>query len=137
MATLIGVSHSYMKISVHLLRSPLLASGVQKYFSLFIRSIHRNNFSLPQYCHGEEKYYFSSHVRINQKKRKTFCCYNCLDLNHAQSFLPVFVNCFPQSLEQEKCLEKVRNSQPSASNLHNLTSTQFSCSQELGKQVNK
>ena len=31
---------------------------------------------------------------------------------HAQSFFPVFVICFPSSLEPEKCLEKVTNSQP-------------------------
>ena len=33
-----------------------------------------------------------------------FCCYNCLDLYHAQSFYPVFFICFPSSLEQEKSL---------------------------------
>ena len=34
-----------------------------------------------------------------------------------------------------QCLEKVTNSRPSASSLHNLFSTLLSCSQELGKQV--
>jgi hypothetical protein len=69
----------------------------------------------------EEKY-FSSHVRkifhtlllkshlekdtdltnaIQEKLRKTFCCYNCLDLYHAQSFFQVFVTFFPSSLKQE------------------------------------
>ena len=71
----------------------------------------------------------------DEKLKKTFCCYNCLDLYHTQSFFPVFVTCFPSSLEQEQCLEKVTNSRPSASNLHNLFSTLLSCSQELGKQV--
>ena len=42
---------------------------------------------------------------------------------------------FLSSLEQEQCLEKVTNSRPTASNLHNLFSTQYSCSQELGKKV--
>ena len=32
---------------------------------------------------------FSSHVSKNLKK--TFCCYNCLDLYHAQSFFPVHI----------------------------------------------
>ena len=50
-------------------------------------------------------------------------------------FFPLFFTCFPSSLEQEQCLKKVTNSQPSASNLHNLFSTLFSCSQELEKQV--
>ena len=59
------------------------------------------------------------------KIKKTFCCYNCLDLCHAQSFFLVFITCFPSSLEQEQCLEKVTNSRPSASNLHNLFSTLF------------
>ena len=38
---------------------------------------------------------------IQEKLRKTFCCYNCLDLYHAQSFFQVFVTCFPSSLKQE------------------------------------
>ena len=37
----------------------------------------------------------------DEKLKKTFCCYNCLDLYHAQSFFLVFVTCFPSSLEQE------------------------------------
>ena len=69
---------------------------------------------------------------IQEKLRKTFCCYNFLDLYHAQSFFQVFVTCFPSSLKQEQCLEKVTNSRPTASNLF---STQYSCSQELGKKV--
>jgi hypothetical protein len=72
---------------------------------------------------------------IKEKLRKTFCCYNCLDLYHAQSFFQVFVNCFPSSLKQEYCLKKITNSRPTASNLHNLFSTQYFCSQELGKKV--
>ena len=79
------------------------------------------------------------HTPLSQtqdKKHKKPYCYNCLDLYHTQSFFPVFVACFPSSLEPEQCLEKDTNSWPSASNLHNLFSTLFSCSQELGKQVN-
>ena len=60
-----------------------------------------------------------------KSKKQTFCCYNCLDLYHTQSFFPVFVTYFPSSLEQEQCLEKVINSWPSASNLHNLFSKLF------------
>ena len=37
----------------------------------------------------------------DEKLKKTFCCYNCLDLYHAQSFFLVFVTCFPTSLQQE------------------------------------
>jgi hypothetical protein len=43
------------------------------------------------------------------------------------------VSVHTSSLEQ--CLERVTNSRPLASNLHNLFSTYCSCSQELGKQV--
>ena len=32
---------------------------------------------------------------IQEKLRKTFCCYNCLDLYHAQSFFQVFVTFSP------------------------------------------
>ena len=60
--------------------------------------------------------------------KKIFCCYNCLDLHHAQSFFLVFISCCPCSLELEQCLEKVTNSRPLALNLHNLFST-------LGKKV--
>ena len=45
------------------------------------------------------------------------------------TMLKVFSQClllvFPSSLEQEECLEKVTNSRPPASNLHNLFSTLF------------
>ena len=51
------------------------------------------------------------------------------------NFFPVFVTSFSSSLKQEKCLEKVTNSWLLAPNLPNLFSTQFSCFQELGKQV--
>ena len=72
-------------------------------------------------------------MQFKKKLRKTFCCYNCLDFQHAQIFFQVFVTCFPSSLKQEQCLEKITNSGPTASNLHNLFSTQYSCSQELEK----
>ena len=67
-----------------------------------------------------------SHLNLwEEKLKKTFSCYNCLDLYHAQSVFLVFVTYFSSSLEQEQCLEKVKNSRPSASNLHNLFSTLF------------
>ena len=63
-----------------------------------------------------------------------FCCYNCLDLRW-EKFFQVWVPFFPSSLKKEQCFEKVTNSYPSASNLHNLFSTLLSCSEELAKQV--
>ena len=60
-------------------------------------------------------------------------CYNGLDLYHAQKISQVFITCFPSSFKQEWCLKKVTNSWPRTSNLLNLFSTQYSCSQELGK----
>ena len=50
-------------------------------------------------------------------------------------FFPVCVACFPSSLEQGQCLEKVTNSQHLISKLYKLFSTQWSCSQKLGKQI--
>ena len=45
---------------------------------------------------------FQSTVSSHLISILVFCCYNCLDLYHAQSFFPVFFICFPSSLEQEK-----------------------------------
>ena len=49
--------------------------------------------------------------------------------------LPSAILGFPSSLEEDQCLEKVTNYWPWTLNLHNLCSTQCSCTQELEKQV--
>ena len=107
----------------------------EKYFSSHVRKIFHTLLSKSHLAKTLPHQHTNLINAIQEKLRKTFCCYNCLDLYHAQSFFQVFVTCFPSSLKQEQCLEKVTNSRPTASNLHNLFSTQYSCSQELGKKV--
>ena len=74
-------------------------------------------------------FYKLSLINLRKNLKITLFGYNCLYLYQ------VFVTCHSVSLKQEKCLEKVTKSQPSASNLLNLFSTQFSWSQELGKHL--
>jgi hypothetical protein len=81
--------------------------------------------------HLEKDSAISAHRSNKCNSRKTFCCYNCLDLYHAQSFSKCLFLVFPV-LSSRNSVSK-RNSRPTASNLHNLFSTQYSCSQELGK----
>jgi hypothetical protein len=78
---------------------------------------------------SSDKFFFTC-----EEKFKKICCYNCLDLNHAQSFLQCLLIVFSVLWSRKKCLKKVTNSQPSASNLHNLFSTQFSS--RVGKTSN-
>ena len=78
----------------------------EKYFSSHVRKIF-HTLLLKSHLEKDSAYQHTDLVNaIQEKLRKTFCCYNCLDLYHAQSFFQVFVTCFPSSLKQKERLEK-------------------------------
>ena len=68
-----------------------------------------------------------------KKNKKNILLLQLSRVVSCSNFFQVFVTCLPSSLKQEQCLKKVAISRPTASNLHNLFSTQYFCYQELGK----